>query len=37
MYKKEVILKKKSKENAGSEILGVIAYDAIKKFEEKKY
>ena len=35
VYKERNYSEKKIKENAGSEILGVIAYDAMNKFQEK--
>ena len=35
--RKEVIPKKKSKENAGSEVLGIIAHDSISRFGEKVF
>ena len=36
VYKKRKYSEEKMKENLGSEILGVIAFDAIKQFGEKK-
>ena len=36
-YKQRQYTDKKSKENAGSEILGVIAHDVIKQFSEKAF
>ena len=35
VYNERGYSEKKIKENAGSEVLGVIAYDAINKFQEK--
>ena len=35
VYRERNYSEKKIKENAGSEVLGVIAYDAINKFQEK--
>ena len=35
VYKERKYSNRKIKENTGSEILGVIAYDALTKFEEK--
>jgi adenylate kinase len=37
IYEKRGYSKEKSKENAGSEALGIIAYDAIKKFRNKVF
>jgi len=37
VYKERKYTDKKSKENLGSEVLGVIAYDAISKFQEKVF
>lgn len=37
IYKERDYSDKKCKENAGSEILGIIAHDAINKFEEKVF
>jgi len=37
VYKDRKYSDKKSKENTGSEILGVIAHDAINKFQEKVF
>ena len=37
VYKERKYSDKKSKENTGSEILGVIAYDAFTKFQEKSF
>ena len=37
VYKKRRYIENKIKENVGSEILGVIAYDAINKFNEKTF
>ena len=37
VYKKRGYSDKKSRENAGSEILGVTAFDAINQFEEKAF
>ena len=34
-YKKRKYTDKKSKENTGSEILGIITHDALNKFQEK--
>ncbi|MDH5570048.1 MAG: shikimate kinase, partial [Nitrosopumilus sp.] len=35
VYKNRKYSEKKTKENTGSEILGIIAHDAISRFEEK--
>ena len=35
VYKQRRYSERKIKENTGSEILGVIAYDALTKFQEK--
>ena len=35
VYKERKYSERKIKENTGSEILGVIAYDALTKFQEK--
>lgn len=37
VYKKRKYTKKKSMENIGSEILGIITHDAIDKFQEKVF
>ena len=37
VYKERKYTDKKSKENLGSEVLGVIAHDAISKFQEKVF
>ena len=37
VYKKRKYTDKKSKENLGSEVLGIIAYDTISKFQEKAF
>lgn len=37
VYKKRGYSEEKSRENAGSEILGIIAYDAINQFREKTF
>lgn len=37
VYKQRKYDAKKSKENAGSEVLGIIAHDAISKFQEKAF
>jgi adenylate kinase len=37
VYKDRKYTDKKSKENAGSEILGIIAHDTINKFQEKSF
>jgi adenylate kinase len=37
VYKERKYTDKKSKENLGSEVLGVIAHDAISKFQEKAF
>ena len=37
MYKERNYSEIKIKENTGSEILGIIAHDAIEKFEEKAF
>ena len=37
VYKKREYSDKKSKENTGSEVLGIIAHDAINKFQEKVF
>ena len=37
VYKERGYSDKKSKENAASEVLGVIAYDALTKFQEKSF
>jgi len=37
VYKERKYTDEKSRENAGSEILGIIAHDAISKFQEKAF
>jgi adenylate kinase len=37
VYKDRKYTDKKSKENAGSEVLGIIAHDTINKFQEKSF
>ncbi len=37
VYKERKYTDKKSRENAGSEILGIIAHDAMSKFQEKVF
>lgn len=37
IYEKRGYSKEKSKENAGSEVLGIIAYDAISRFGDKVF
>ena len=37
VYKERKYTDEKSKENAGSEILGIIAHDAMSKFQEKTF
>ena len=37
VYKERKYSDKKSKENAGSEVLGIIAYDTFTKFQEKSF
>ncbi len=37
VYKERKYTDKKSKENLGSEVLGIIAHDAISKFQEKAF
>ncbi len=37
IYKERKYTDEKSRENAGSEILGIIAHDAISKFQEKAF
>lgn len=37
VYKKRKYINKKSRENTGSEILGIIAHDTIEKFQEKTF
>ena len=37
VYQERKYTDKKSKTNAGSEILGIIAHDTIKKFQEKAF
>jgi adenylate kinase len=37
VYKERAYTEEKTRENAGSEVLGVIAYDAINQFGEKVY
>ncbi len=37
VYKERGYSKEKSKENAGSEVLGIISFDTITKFKEKVY
>jgi len=37
VYKERKYTDEKSKENLGSEVLGVIAHDAISKFQEKTF
>ena len=37
VYKERKYTDEKSRENAGSEVLGIIAHDAISKFQEKAF
>ena len=37
IYQERKYTNKKSKDNAGSEVLGIIAHDAINKFQEKAF
>ncbi|MFQ5476531.1 MAG: adenylate kinase family protein [Nitrosopumilus sp.] len=37
VYKERKYTNEKSRENAGSEVLGIIAHDAISKFQEKAF
>ena len=37
MYKDRKNSDKKSRENTGSEVLGIIAHDALNKFQEKAF